>query len=351
MPKDQSWRNKPRILWSVDERDAVYSHCVSLLADDAKATKADVFAMAMELAEIPPHRRRPFSSPVLAEINERLQCAASGKPPPKRGPKVTLKHAKSEDVPPAPIPSLESPAAPPMREPLPLFAPDEPIPIVERANGSAASASSLQASPPSDVSETPTEDVSETPTTIDDDEQKFARIGRAVTVLADHFGDALVDAIAKALTSPRVARTLSEILNPSTSAESPAAVDPEPPEPHSELTFDEPKRKRERERLPRVLVAGLLPSQIHEIGKAFQGRADLRYWKSSDAVSLLRKQVQGCDAAVGMVLKMNHSPDAVLQSRAPTYFRAKGGVTTVKREIERALKVIQLERGGHVVQH
>lgn len=346
-------RNAPRIKWTPEQRNAVYEQCGPLWRT---AHPQEIWEIAQQLAGIPEDKRRASISNLDRERLRELYGSPApedGKPDwrPKRGKKLGATH-KPNGAPPQP----------------PLFGPALQIHasigrdgLIYRADPPPQEASARDDdSIPAETREFAERFAHriETPPAVDETPSKYEAIGLAVSILAEEFGDIISNALTKAIADPKTAATLAGLLGRVTTHADAPAVDSEPlhaepdesPESSESPTAARSPRSHPRERLPRVLVAGLLPDQIEVLKKSFRGRADLRFWKSSDAVSMLRKQVGTVDAAVGWVSYMNHSPDALLSSRAPTYYRARGGITSVKTQIERAIKVVQLEHAGHVAQ-
>lgn len=334
MSKD--WRSKPRIFWG---RELTAKVIAAMGPYWQTHTADDAFAQAQEDVGIEPKQRRPYVQKIGAMAQKRL-----GKKP-----LIKVRHKIVKRRPNGEQPHVEAVAGL-------IEAIDESTAAITGTDAQEA----VTATDPAPTIQTPSESgiAASAPIPAAGAVSSPGSLDAAFAVIGKAFGgiirDALADGIARALTNPAVAASFAEVLRPLV-VQSAAIAEPvhDEPSPQQTLPLDvaaqEAKaHKREREDLPRVLVAGMLPTQIHKIEEAFAGRATLRFWKSSDSQALLRKQVPGIDAAVGMVGFMGHSADHILASRAPTYLRASGGVTSVKRQIEQALKMVSLERSGHV---
>lgn len=88
------------------------------------------------------------------------------------------------------------------------------------------------------------------------------------------------------------------------------------------------------QRLPRVLVAGLIAQQITEVRAIYTGRLDLRFWTTDQKVSDLPGMAQGCDVVVGCVGFMPHVADKAIQKTGVKYLRNSNGVATVRRLLD-----------------
>lgn len=315
LPK-KAWKGK-RINWDRELKEGVYAAVAPYWGT---YTIEAAWKQAQEDVGVPHELRRKYSAGTGVELAKLYGPAGRGAKVRTFTPRANGRHVG--EVPPTPIavagttddaPTLETPTETDST-------PSAPIPAV----GAASAPGSLE---------------------------------QAIGVVVQAFGglirEAFTDAIAKALTSPHVAAAFAEVIRPL--AQQSAIV----PDEHDDAPAGVPvdietaiqlsqEHRKEREELPRVLVAGLLPNQIKKVQEHFAGRVNLRFWKSSDSGAMLRKQIPGIDAAVGMVGFMGHSADHTLSARAPTYLRASGGVTSVKHQIEKALKMLELERNGHV---
>jgi hypothetical protein len=165
-------------------------------------------------------------------------------------------------------------------------------------------------------------------------------IGAAVHILAKLLTGALSQAIAEgiagAAANPKVAEALARALHPETRSPVPIVMTPAPEPVLEDFKRLEPGKPRNR--LPRILVAGMKPNQSQVVTKAFQGRADFRFWESSEAIDQLKRMAEHVDAAVGMTSFLGHPADQALRARVPIYIAYQGGVTTVKNGVEKALR-------------
>jgi len=196
------------------------------------------------------------------------------------------------------------------------------------------------------------------PPVVDLTEARYAAVGRAVTVIAEHLGDSLIGSLARALERPQFAHCIAEVVRHVGQALSaPAGTeDPNAGALRDALAeLQQQAREQAQEKLPRILVAGLKPNQIEELRTEYAERARLVFWKQTDSAHLLKSQMPGVQAAVAMVGKMGHVTDAALaqgmKSRSRAYVRVSGGVSSVKKGVERAIKMLALESAGHFVAH
>ncbi len=91
-------------------------------------------------------------------------------------------------------------------------------------------------------------------------------------------------------------------------ADAPAKHDPVHPSP-------------ERERLTRILVAGIRPGEVAELNSEFNKLFDLRYWFEGDSSHLLKDRCKNVDSAVVLVKRLGHSDaDLVKNSGVPYKF-------------------------------
>lgn len=85
--------------------------------------------------------------------------------------------------------------------------------------------------------------------------------------------------------------------------------------------------------MPKVLIAGLIGSQIAEIKRCFGEAVDLRFWQSSESKDLLRQMARKSDVAIGVTSFIAHSTDASLKRLAPHYIRHPGGLALLKQKL------------------
>lgn len=106
----------------------------------------------------------------------------------------------------------------------------------------------------------------------------------------------------------------------------------------------EPLRHRlvqhRKEKLPRVVVAGLLNSQTKVVESGFNDRLDLRFWSKDQSPDTLKSMLSHADAAVGMVSFLAHSHDSILKASKVPYTPVSGGVTQIKQALERLLETV-----------
>lgn len=319
-----------RVFWGKELTQRVYDEVRKLWASEL--TRPAMWQAAQAAAGIPENLRRPFAGRISVEL-----VTLFG-----RKPSIGKRRKPSAEAPPAeplretPLPPVPAIELPPSFQPLP----EGPIAYVDPKGNATCTDCAAEVEAERQRAQ---------------EADDLAAVGRTVMELVGAFESVLTRAIAKAITSPAFAQTLSEVLGRTASAPSATAARLERPahdpyDPHAPMPDRpaNPPRNAPRARLPRILVAGLLPSQISEVRRAFHGRADLRFWKSSDAAALLRKQCESVDAGVGWVRFMGHSAEAILKSKAPTYVPANGGITQLTDRIEHALKIVTLEAAGHV---
>lgn len=93
-----------------------------------------------------------------------------------------------------------------------------------------------------------------------------------------------------------------------------------------------------RERLPRVVVAGMLNSQAKTVEAAYKDKLDLRFWSKDQSTDTLKSMLSHADACVGMVSFLSHAHDAVLKSSKAPYQPVSGGVSQMKAALEKLLE-------------
>lgn len=114
---------------------------------------------------------------------------------------------------------------------------------------------------------------------------------------------------------------------------------------HREPTINhDPQRhhlvQHRKERLQRVVVAGMLNSQARALESEFKNKLDLRFWSKDQSNDTLKSMLSHADAVVGMVGFLAHSHDAVLKSSKVPYTPVSGGVTQVKQALHRLLETV-----------
>ena len=93
-----------------------------------------------------------------------------------------------------------------------------------------------------------------------------------------------------------------------------------------------------KERLPRVIIAGMLNSQAKSVEAAFKDKLDIRFWSKDQSTDTLKSMLQHADSAIGMVSFLSHAHDAVLKSSKVPYTPVSGGVTQIKSALEKLLE-------------
>lgn len=320
--RKDDWRSKPRINWTREQRKAVYGAVKQYW--NSRYTVDEGFERAQVDVGIPANKRRKCAGGIKSDLTKLY------------GSKPTALRTRDAN--------------------------GEAVDLTDTTTSDATAAISVATA----TAETPT---IETPST--EEQAASAPISavpaasspgsleHAIGVIGKAFGglirDALADALTRALTNPEVAASFAEVLRPAMRSALISEPEPSPPSPQLSLLPEAAEaaqeHKREREDLPRILVAGLLPAQIEEIKNTYSDRAALRFWRSDETVDQLRRQLPGVDAAVASRF-MSHPPDHVLSDRQKrhglTFLRCHGGMSSIKHGIERALKVIELERAGHI---
>lgn len=95
-----------------------------------------------------------------------------------------------------------------------------------------------------------------------------------------------------------------------------------------------------KERMHRVVVAGVLNSQARAIETEFKNKLDLRFWSKDQSNDTLKSMLSHADAAIGMVGFLAHSHDGILKASKVPYTQVSGGVTQVKQALERLLETV-----------
>jgi hypothetical protein len=88
----------------------------------------------------------------------------------------------------------------------------------------------------------------------------------------------------------------------------------------------------EKERKPKVLIAGLINSQIQIIEKKFKDHFDLRYWRSEQSLKQLKSSIKSMDVILGFTGKLNHSADEIM-AQSDKYIRISGGMSSLEEEL------------------
>lgn len=145
---------------------------------------------------------------------------------------------------------------------------------------------------------------------------------RARTVLEDQIAQFMGKILAKAIKLAIREPELAPIFSASVAVPEPLKRLVQPP----------------RERLRRVIVAGMLNSQAKTIEAAFNGKLDLRFWSKDQSADMLKRMLTQADSVIGMVGFLAHSHDAILKSSKVPYTPVSGGVTQVKQALERLLE-------------
>lgn len=113
---------------------------------------------------------------------------------------------------------------------------------------------------------------------------------------------------------------------------------------HEGIVNHEPHKhhpvQHRKERLHRVVVAGVLNSQARAIEQEFKNKLDLRFWSKDQSNDTLKSMLSHADAAIGMVGFLAHSHDGILKASKVPYTPVSGGVTQVKQALERLLETV-----------
>lgn len=139
--------------------------------------------------------------------------------------------------------------------------------------------------------------------------------------IAQYIGKILARALSSAIKSPE----LAVLFHP-------------PPINHEPMRFRLVQHRKEK--LPRVVVAGLLNSQTKVVESGFNDRLDLRFWSKDQSPDTLKSMLSHADAAVGMVSFLAHSHDSILKASKVPYTPVSGGVTQIKQALERLLETV-----------
>lgn len=111
---------------------------------------------------------------------------------------------------------------------------------------------------------------------------------------------------------------------------------------HTPSINHEPHRhhlvQQRKEKLQRVVVAGLLNSQAKAVQSEFEKRLDLRFWSKDQSPDTLKSMLSHADAAVGMVSFLAHSHDSILKASKVPYTPVSGGVSQIKQALVRLLE-------------
>lgn len=83
-------------------------------------------------------------------------------------------------------------------------------------------------------------------------------------------------------------------------------------------------------RLKRVLIMGLIPSQIQEVANEFKGALDLRFWRTDQSANLLKALSKQVDQTVIMTDFIAHSHEGMIKNAEVPYVRQPGGITRLK---------------------
>lgn len=137
--------------------------------------------------------------------------------------------------------------------------------------------------------------------------------------IASYVGRILAKALSSALKSPELAFLLH-----------PPSINHEPQRHHLV--------QQRKEKLQRVVVAGLLNSQAKAVQSEFEKRLDLRFWSKDQSPDTLKSMLSHADAAVGMVSFLAHSHDSILKASKVPYTPVSGGVSQIKQALARLLE-------------
>lgn len=100
-----------------------------------------------------------------------------------------------------------------------------------------------------------------------------------------------------------------------------------------------PIHREPRQRLLSVLVVGLRGGQVPEIQREFEGKLDLRFATTDKSKDELRHACQAAHVVVGFTDFLDHSREALIQSRARQYVRSGGGMTRLKDTLNSLLEL------------
>ena len=296
---------KSRIFWKIDEKRAVAAEMARLLVQDPRASKLQAVLKAQQV--LPAERRRQILAwPMVREQIEPYLPAPAD---------LAGEAADDEGASDA---AAESPDA----AGLPA---DEPQP--DRDASSAATAdrpaqpdAGGAAEPGADAAAGASPDLlaSRLAGLIAEQARVTAQIGTQA------LEQALLAALARPALQERLAAVLVGALGQALHALQavPAAAEPEaaavapPPGPR-----------------PKVLVAGLEPTEANALTEAFGDKLNLRYWRPSESKDQLRSLARVCAVAVVMVEAVDAEVESLLKSMHLRLIRHSGNVARLKQKL------------------
>lgn len=150
---------------------------------------------------------------------------------------------------------------------------------------------------------------------------------------------ALVDAIIEQYIKPLLMQGIAEAIRSATIQVKGSGIPVEAPpfEPAA------PPTTEARKRLPRVLILGLLPSQLGQISAEFGHRFDIIGWGNTDHKAL-KQLAMNSDMVLNHVRHGGHAVEGTLKSVGVTPIRVLGGVSSMREELRKL--VAERAEGG-----
>lgn len=102
-----------------------------------------------------------------------------------------------------------------------------------------------------------------------------------------------------------------------------------------EATPDKPDAPRDNR--PQILIAGLMPKQCQELETAYKGKLKLRFWKAEHGKNLSHEVVRNSALVVASRF-VDHPSTYVMQADRSKFRLVQGGVTSIKRELNKFLE-------------
>jgi len=86
----------------------------------------------------------------------------------------------------------------------------------------------------------------------------------------------------------------------------------------------------DKPKLKKILVVGLINSQIREIEKEFQDTLDIRFWRTDEHTNMLKSKAGQADYTILVADFVSHSHQEILNTLGVKFIRHSGGMTKLK---------------------
>lgn len=149
--------------------------------------------------------------------------------------------------------------------------------------------------------------------------------------LAGNLSRLLIETIVQTAESPAVRKAVRSLIKVATDREFQPEID-------STVVWERPTIGP---RLPRVLVAGFVKhGPIRDLIDRFSAKLDLRFWRSDDSLSQLRRDLQSAEHVVFMTGSTSHAAEQTIAASGKQYTRIpSASFSMATRELQRLVNL------------